>query len=98
MRLLKVNGESMSPTLQSGDYVLTVKVKPQSVRLGFIYIIEHSDLGRIIKRVISTQNGRYILSGDNPNSTPSQIIAPTTQERIKERVILIISKSGIKRA
>lgn len=98
MRLLRVDGDSMAPTLSAGDYVLSIKIKPRSIRPGLIYIINHSDLGRIIKRVRSQQDsGTYMLCGDNPNSTPSAVIGPVSPERIIERAILAITKSGLKR-
>ena len=73
MGLIKVCGESMSPTLMDGDYVLTKKIKPRSLRPGLIYVVDHSDLGRIIKRLKHIQNDLCIFEGDNQKSTPSLI-------------------------
>ncbi|MBL4853289.1 MAG: S24/S26 family peptidase [Robiginitomaculum sp.] len=83
----------MSPTLNDGDYVLTIK--PRSLRAGFIYVVEHGDLGRIIKRLDRTQNDRYYFKGDNPKSTPGTVIGPVTAPRITARALLKISKRGI---
>jgi len=91
----------MSPTLSGGDYVLTIK--PRSLRAGFIYVIEHGDLGRIIKRLehIETretgETGRYYFKGDNPKSTPGAVIGPVAAPRIVARAILKISKYGMKK-
>jgi len=85
----------MSPTLNDGDYVLTIK--PRSLRAGFIYVVEHTDLGQIIKRLERAEGSKYYFAGDNPNSTPSAIIGPVSAPRITARAILKISKHGVRR-
>ncbi|PHS41539.1 MAG: peptidase S24 [Robiginitomaculum sp.] len=95
MRLIKVIGDSMSPTLNGGDYVLTIR--PRSLRPGFIYVVEHTDLGRIIKRLERVEDGRYYFAGDNPNSTPSAVIGPVSAPRIRERAVLKISNHGVRK-
>jgi len=88
IRIVKVIGDSMSPTLNDGDYILTLK--PRSVRPGFIYVVNHSDLGRIVKRLDRVEDGRYYFTGDNPKSTPSAVIGPVTRERIIGRMVFKI--------
>lgn len=87
-RLIKVVGDSMSPTLKDGDYVLIIK--PRRVRPGFLYVVNHSDLGWIIKRLDRIESDRYFFKGDNPNSTPSAVIGPVTKNRIIGRVMFKI--------
>ena len=94
-RLIKVSGDSMSPALQDGDIVITLK--PRSLRPGFIYVVNHSDLGRVIKRLGELTNGRYTLHGDNPQSTPSSVMGTVEPSRITARAILAISSRGIRR-
>ncbi len=85
----------MSPALKDGDYVLTLK--PRLFRPGFIYVINHIDLGRIIKRLDRAEGDRIWVSGDNPASTPGAIIAQVTKDRVIGRAVLAITTSGIKR-
>jgi phage repressor protein C with HTH and peptisase S24 domain len=96
-KLIKVSGDSMSPALEDGDIVVTVKTKPQAIGLGLIYVIDHSDLGRIIKRLKSQDGERFMLSGDNPNSTPSAVIGPVAAQRINRRAWLAIGTNGLRR-
>jgi phage repressor protein C with HTH and peptisase S24 domain len=84
----------MSPALSDGDFVLTTK--PRRLAPGLIYVINHSDLGRIIKRLDHIEGDRLILSGDNPGSTPSSIIAPVSKDRVIGRAVLAISKTGLR--
>lgn len=85
----------MSPTLSDGDYVITVK--PRRPSPGLIYVINHGDLGPIVKRLSKIDDGRAIVIGDNPASTPSSVMAPIELKRLTGRVILAITKQGLKK-
>jgi len=95
LKLVKITGNSMSPTLENGDYVLTKK--PRLLRAGLIYVINHIDLGRIVKRLGDIKHDRCYFIGDNPASTPSNIIGAVEKSRVIGQVIWIISKTGLKR-
>ena len=86
----------MAPTLQDGDIILTKK--PRSLRPGLIYVIDHPDLGRIVKRLskIDTR-GLVRLSGDNPQSTPDKLLGAIQTHYITQRAWLVVGKNGIKR-
>jgi len=96
-KIYKVTGDSMSPGLVDGDYVIT-KTKPRSFRPGSIYVINHIDLGQIIKRLKAIENERLFFKGDNQTSTPDAIIAPVSPDRVLAKVVLVIGRSGIRRS
>lgn len=62
---LKVDGDSMYPTIPKGSYVGVV---PYSGNLqeGGVYLIERKDLGRMIKRIKLNENGILSVYSDNP--------------------------------
>ena len=92
-KLIKVSGDSMSPTLLDGDIVITTK--PRTIRAGLIYVIDHSDLGRIIKRIERFDaKGRAVLSGDNKGSTPASLMGTVEHNRIIRRAIFAFSRKG----
>lgn len=95
-KVYKISGDSMLPALNDGDYVVTTK--PRSFRPGSIYVVNHLDLGQIIKRLIQVDENRLIFSGDNPDSTPSSVIAPVSPDRVLGQVRFVIGKTGIKRS
>ena len=87
LRILKVTGNSMHPTLESGAFVLVmgfaINVKKfgmqwqQSLKVGDIVAIRHSQYGDIIKRVCQIDYddkqmmiGLYLV-GDNPSQSVS---------------------------
>ena len=86
----------MSPTLEDGDYVITKK--PRRYQAGLIYVINHIDLGRIIKRLQDTKQDRCFFIGDNPKaSTPTSLIGAVERERIIGQVIWVIGPKGLRR-
>ena len=84
----------MTPTLEDGDYVLIKK--PGPLKPGLIYLVEHSDLGRIVKRLDRIDHGQAHLKGDSQNSTPSSVMGPIEAARFKGRVWAKIGKSGLR--
>ncbi len=85
----------MSPTLKNGDYVITKK--PRSFRPGSIYVINHIDLGRIVKRLDRMDGDDCYFTGDNALSVPEAIIAPVSTDRIMGQIIWIVGPKGIRR-
>jgi len=95
-KLVKVTGQSMSPTLEDGDYVITKK--PRQYQAGLIYVINHIDLGRIIKRLQVTKHDRCFFIGDNPkSSTPASLIGAVERQRVIGQVIWVIGRKGLRR-
>ena len=96
IRLVKVMGNSMSPALEDGDYVITKK--PRRYQAGLIYVINHSDLGRIIKRLQDTKHDRCFFIGDNPKaSTPASLISAVERHRVIGQVFWVIGPKGLRR-
>ena len=86
----------MSPTLEDGDYVITKK--PRLYQAGLIYVINHIDLGRIIKRLQDTKHDRCYFIGDNPKaSTPIALIGAVERERVVGQVICVIGPKGLRK-
>jgi len=88
----------MSPTLENGDYILIKKPRSQQkLRPGFIYVLNHERLGRLIKRLDRVEPEGAWFSGDNPRSTPSDRIGAVPPKAIKGQAVLIISPKGVRR-
>jgi len=84
-----VEGNSMLPTLKSGDAVLVDE--KATVKIGDLVLAEHPYRSsvKIVKRVaeIEAESG-YVLSGDNPaESTDSRAFGAVSIESIIGRVV-----------
>ncbi len=88
----RVTGNSMLPLLQPGDEVLVNSraYKKSLPRPNDIVVAHHPHRPplRIIKRIAdTTENGRYILLGDNPaESSDSRTFGPVTSKQILGKV------------
>ncbi len=70
--LYRVDGDSMSPSLLPGDYVITWSASASRIKIGQVVVVNHPRLGRIIKRVNQvTDQGQLMLSGDNKLASTS---------------------------
>lgn len=92
-RLLKVEGDSMYPTLESGDVVL---IDPRAfIAEGDIVVAQHpyKRSVKMIKRVEAIEAGdRYVLKGDNPDgSTDSRSFGAIAKADIAGRVVCRVS-------
>ena len=69
-----VNGDSMWPTLKQGSTAKFERIDPNLVAVGQIVLLDHPFRPnlRIIKRVLSIEDGRLFLVGDNPDPTASE--------------------------
>ena len=71
MRLVKVKGDSMSPSYRDGDYVLTMRYGRRRPRIGDDVVFAHPDYGRVLKRIDRIDNGNLVFKGLNALSAES---------------------------
>lgn len=84
LRLVRGIGDSMEPTLRSGDRVLVDLTDRQATRMGGIYWIDYFG-AHGIKRLHTIGNGRLRITSDNP--LIPDIDADLADVRIEGRVI-----------
>jgi nickel-type superoxide dismutase maturation protease len=84
-----VEGDSMLPTLKSGDVVLLDE--PSDLKVGHLVLADHPfrSSARIIKRITEMEpDGRFVLTGDNASdSTDSRTFGAVSIELILGRVV-----------
>jgi len=84
---VKISGDSMLPVLTDGEIVMCKKIKPAALRSGLLCLVNHADLGLIIKRLGERDGDRWTLVGDNPASTPSAVMGLVEADRITHRIL-----------
>lgn len=70
IKIVKVRGGSMRPTLLPGDYIIVTKAR--SLQPGFVVLVAHSEFGVIIKRVKSVNKDYLRLEGDGHVTSTTQ--------------------------
>ena len=91
LRIHRVQGQSMAPAYNDGDYVVSLGFLP--VREGDVVVVQHPLFGRIIKRVAELDDHSGIrLQGDNPQSTSSEAMGWLTRQQLLGRVCWHIRK------
>ena len=96
--IVRVVGDSMSPTLDDGDYVIARSIGSSVCRNGTVVLIHHPTLGPIVKRVVSRdRSGRYVVEGDNTLSTTSESLGALEATAIQAAVRWKVSPYGLHR-
>ncbi|MCR5259611.1 MAG: helix-turn-helix domain-containing protein [Desulfovibrio sp.] len=72
MVTLRVDGDSMEPTIQKGAYVGVVKVAGD-IEEGGVYLVHIPPFGRVVKRVRAGQGDTIELVSDNAKYPPKAI-------------------------
>ena len=93
----KVLGDSMSPNIKDGNYVIFFSSKRMKIIPNKIYRLSHPKFGSIIKRLSHEDaDGNFWFKGDSHNSTSLKKIGVITKGQINGRIWLTIdSESGI---
>ena len=91
IRVIKVTGESLSPSFQNGDYVLVATASPfiNCIRPGDIIVFDHHKLGTMIKMVdrLNQKTGKLYVAGKHEYSVDSSQLGLIDKESIIGKVI-----------
>ena len=99
IKIIKVTGNSLSPSLLPGDYVLILKHFPFTKLYdpGDILVLNHSEYGLLIKKTISADpiQGVYEVGGTHPLSKDSNSLGLINHQDVIGKVIYQIKKPRI---
>ncbi|MGB9641003.1 MAG: S24/S26 family peptidase [Anaerolineales bacterium] len=95
-KIWRVRGDSMSPEIQEGDFVVVSKI-PFLIDLsvGDRIVFHHPKYGILIKRIdkLDPHHQLYWLVGTHPESLDSHKIGPIREDQIYGKVIWHIRRS-----
>lgn len=85
LKLFKIHGESLSPLLFAGDYVLAVKlpcgllarhphIARKILKIGKLVVLIHPQFGRIVKIICQQLPDGVYLRGANAQSTSTSAL------------------------
>ena len=90
LKFLRIQGESMTPEYQDGDFVLIMRVRRP--REGQVIVFHNQLYGTLIKRIEKiTQQGIYVV-GTGENSLDSRRLGPINPEKVMGKVIWHIKR------
>jgi nickel-type superoxide dismutase maturation protease len=95
IKIIKVRGASMAPTLASGDYLICTKAR--ALRPGFVVVATHPKYGLIVKRINSIAEATIRLAGDNPESTSSDALGNIPLRHVTHHARWAVTAKGLKR-
>lgn len=96
IRLLRVRGQSLSPEIEDGDFVLTLRLPIFfPIRVGDTIVFHKSPYGILIKQVESLDDQKqiYWVRGSHPQSLDSRAFGFVEASEIVGKVIAHFSKS-----
>ncbi|MEP0071511.1 MAG: S24/S26 family peptidase [Marinomonas sp.] len=97
LNLIKVQGESMSPRLEDGDFVFTSRWY-KKLKVGHLVVVDHALYGFIVKKVLHiAPDGQLWLGGENDKSMQSERIGWVSARRVIGKVIFCICSSKVYR-
>jgi hypothetical protein len=97
LRVVRVAGPSMSPTLEDGDFVVALGGPfVGRYRVGDVVLVAHASLGLIIKRIAHVDasdgvDGHLELEGDGPLSCSRQSLGRVPRRAILGRAVLRVA-------
>jgi hypothetical protein len=96
LRFARVGGQSMSPTLEDGDFVLALAAPWLGrVRCGDVVLVRHRRLGLIVKRVVHLDHSGWLkLAGDSAASCSSESMGRVQRRAVLGRAVLRIAPRG----
>ena len=94
--VIKVSGESLTPLLEEGDFVLMLKVPFFFLSPGDVIAFHHPAYGTMIKLIEwkSQKEGLVFAVGTHPLSTDSRTFGPIPKGDIIGKVIWRVRKPG----
>lgn len=96
LRFLKVSGDSLSPVIREGDFVLISKIPffLTTLRVGDVIVLDHPVYGVLIKRIdrVLEQGAAFFVIGAGEFSVDSRRFGPVRRELVVGKVIAHIRK------
>lgn len=96
LRLLKVSGDSLSPTYHDGDFVLIAKIPFffNSIQPGDVIAFHHAAYGTMIKVIkdVTADGNQITIAGTHINSVDSIQLGPISRSTVIGKVIWQIKR------
>jgi phage repressor protein C with HTH and peptisase S24 domain len=92
IKIFRVIGSSMEPTLSDGDYVVAA-TRVWRPRIDQLAVVRHPDYGVLVKRIHRQFPEGYTVSSDNPLGTDSRTLGVIPEGLVVGPVLFTIRQS-----
>ena len=93
--IYKIEGDSMSPSLNNNTFVLIKRFKKKKINKFFIF--QHETYGKLVKKLVKIDSSnRFWFEGEHQNSISKKQVGPIKECNILGQIVFSISKSTIK--
>ena len=93
---VKVNGNSMWPTLRDGDIVRFEIIDTKLIEPNLVVLFKHTSKKdfNLIKRISTIENGEVFLVGDNPDPNASEDSHNFGRINVKDIIAVIVNNNS----
>ena len=93
-RILRIEGDSLTPDIQEGDFVVlaTGPFSLNRIKDGDIVVFSNIEYGTLIKRVTRSREDEVDVTGNHLHSIDSRRIGPIARKDIQGKVVWHIRK------
>lgn len=97
-RLIRINGHSMAPTLDDGDYALArIPSSRRQPVIGDVVLFQRNGERPMIKRLADkADNDSFLISGDGALSAPRVDLGPVKKDDIQACLVVGITPTGLR--
>ena len=95
LSVYKIEGDSMSPSLNNGTFVL---IKPfKKIKINKFFIFQHKTYGTLVKKLVKIDSSNHFwFEGEHQSSISKSQVGPIKENNILGQIVFSISKSSIK--
>ncbi len=93
--IYKIEGDSMSPSLNKNTFVLMKPFKKKEINKFFIF--KHETYGKLVKKLVKIDSSNnFWFEGEHQSSISKTQVGPIKECNILGQIVFSISKSSIK--
>ena len=92
LRIIKVQGDSMSPDLQDQDFLLVILKPFFKIKKGQIIIFKTPHHGLMVKKIKDFNRKEIIVVGSHPYSVDSREFGPINHKQVYGKMLYHISQ------
>ena len=93
--IYKIEGDSMSPSIENKSFVLAKSFKEKKINKFFV--LKHQIYGKLIKKLVKIDSSNHFwFEGQHQSSISQKQVGPIKESDVEGKIIVSVSKSSLK--